>query len=205
MNAPDDATAIDTAHAARVAREPVLQKRLADAATKASTIKRSLSTEGVIKPLREASFARLKGEGKLTGDFETFEKAPMLGRAFWDTFGGGYYNQVDLGMQSKLAGVAKQHGIDWHAPTRTDAKTGEVTTEYAGDEAIAELVQRLQAMGVNPMESVVGDTREVVKLLESIDKKLDGPGKPNGAGPTEQPNGKPTAAPPPLTKEPGRM
>jgi hypothetical protein len=191
MDEGEDADAIDKAHAARVGREPVLQQRLADAASKAATIKRGSGTaEGALMAIQEASFAKLKGQGRITGTFDEWKKRGYLGQAWDELTLPGYHEQVNIEAQARLAREAKKAGIDVTLPTRTDAKTGEMRTQYMGDEAMFDLQQRIQAAGGNPMAAVADDVKETNKILERIEAKIAGPGAPPGA-PARRGNGVP--------------
>jgi hypothetical protein len=168
-----DPNAITDQHKEFLAESEIARDRKAQASKKVATFKRSLSTEGTIRSLRAAAFEELKGDKLVTGEFTDFEKDPILGRGFWDTLGGGYYKQADIRMQSRLYGVAKKHGLDWgEMPTRTDAKTGATTTEYIGDEAIAERVRELAARKIDPMETVSQDTKKVIDLMQQQNDHL---------------------------------
>jgi hypothetical protein len=171
INAAADPNAIDQIFDAQKGREPVLMDQVAENAREAAQVKRSLSPEGQLSQIQKAAFARLHGEKEMAGTFEEWKNRGFLQRVYYDATG-GFQSRVDSETQRMLQQEAKRTGIDWHAPRRTDPRSGLSTELYAGDKALFELQQRIQQAGGDPMAGAADDMKAAAAALLDAAKAI---------------------------------
>ncbi len=115
--APLDNGAISRRFSERLQRDNYLKGRQIDLADQAATIKQGLDEEPLVLA-QHAAFARLKAQGKISGDFAEWQRIERGGLSgateggIQDMFKGNYHSQVTREMMHSLEAERKRLGVE---------------------------------------------------------------------------------------------
>ena len=171
-NRPLGANFIADTFAKTVGTEPALMRQQAE--TIEALGKAELGSKlDLVQPLRQAAWAQLKREGKMTEkDFATFDQADFFKQWGQNTFFSGYRDQPDLLAQQWVAGEARRVGINPRIPYVNGQES------YMGGEALQSLAGQVRAAGGNPMAAGGRELSTAAKNLNQLNRPAPMQGRP---------------------------
>jgi hypothetical protein len=165
-----DNGAISRRFAERTGRDPFYARRSGELSEQAADLQRSEEVEDV-NNMKRAAFARLKGQGQISGSFEEWNNSAGWNPRNW-MFGDS--SKVNLEAQHMVSESARRAGINVPNMDRYDARTSLKTGEdYMGDEGLKSIMQRTREAGGNPFDGAASDIAKAAKSLEASAEKLE--------------------------------
>jgi hypothetical protein len=159
--------------------DPLLRGRETEALERSADVRRGLEEEPLVEAQR-AAFARLKAQGKISGDFEDWKSASFATRGAQDLFFGGYHHQVDAEASRAMSAERRRLGLP--------ANSGFQMSEY---EAMKRSAREIRDAGGDVRGDVGGQLAQMnqgIKRLVALEER-----KQQGRAAEAMPNARPPA------------
>jgi hypothetical protein len=180
QNAPLDNGAVTRRFNERVSRDPFFARRLAQTSEKAVESSQGMENEDV-KAAYQSAFARLRERKEIGAWKDSDELYESTGLNYRNMFFGDR-QRVGLEAQHALALQANKVGVDFREPMRFNAKTGERSSEFVGDDKLKELILQIRQAGGNPSTDSAGTIEKaadkMLKASEVLERAVGGKGVP---------------------------